>query len=388
MVLVAGRPTGADGHPAAGRVPVLVPAVAPALLTRAEYLDSLAAVGAEPPSPWADAAATAISAAPLIRAPYVERGRFTGLPDALGYRVEVMSGERLEVVLEAGSGDSLFLEIFEERPRDATAGEAAASPVAARAGDGRLTWEAERDGIVVLRLQPRPGAAPEYTLRLGRSAALVFPVADESAEVIGHFLEARDDGARLHRGVDIRAPRGTHVVAAADGVVERVEETLLGGLVVWLRESRTDRTHYYAHLDRQLVTAGRKVSAGDVLGTVGTTGNAPPETPHLHFGVYRDDNVALDPLPFIRPALDNGDDEPAADGPAPRSRARTRVDGAAFRPSSDGQGRAVALARGTEVEVVAEVGRLRRVRTPGGGDGFLAAWLLEPLAPPPGGRER
>ena len=92
------------------------------------------------------------------------------------------------------------------------------------------------------------------------------------------------------------APRGTPVLAGAAGRVSRVQETPVGGRVVWLQ---TDAgSLYYAHLDRQLVEPGARVAAGDTLGTVGNTGNAAATPPHLHFGVYGR-RGAVDPEPFV-----------------------------------------------------------------------------------------
>ena len=105
----------------------------------------------------------------------------------------------------------------------------------------------------------------------------------------------RDGGARRHEGIDVFAPRGTPVLAGAAGRVSRVQETPIGGRVVWLQ---TDAgSLYYAHLDRPLVAAGDRVGAGDTLGTVGNTGNAAATPPHLHFGIYAP--RAIDPEPFV-----------------------------------------------------------------------------------------
>jgi peptidoglycan LD-endopeptidase LytH len=359
------------------------------LLTRTAYLDSLDRAGAGPVAPWLAAAAAALPDAPSVRPPYAETGRFTTLPDAFGYRIELKAGERLHIDLAADDGDALFLELFHDDAAE-PGPDTFSNPLLALAGNGELVHDASSDGTVLLRLQPRPGAATVYTLRLSRTAALVFPVAWEGATVISHFLEGRDDGERLHLGIDIAAPRGAPVVAAAAGMVERVEETELGGLVIWIRETHSGRTHYYAHLDTRLVASGTVVAAGQVIGTVGTTGNAPETTPHLHFGVYRD-HVALDPLRYVDvPTGAAADTSVPADarGLPLRARARTRVAGAALRTSNRDEAAAVALPRGAEVEILAEAGRLRRVRTATGQHGFLAGWLLEPFPAPAGAGPR
>ena len=102
------------------------------------------------------------------------------------------------------------------------------------------------------------------------------------------FNEARD-GGRIHRATDILAPRGTPVVAAISGEVARMNQNSLGGIVVYMFDDEHRYVYYYAHLDHysDQLTTGLKVSAGDVIGYVGTSGNAPPDTPHLHFQAMR-----------------------------------------------------------------------------------------------------
>jgi hypothetical protein len=111
------------------------------------------------------------------------------------------------------------------------------------------------------------------------------------------FGAPRDGGARDHHGIDIFRPRGTPVVAAADGVVS-LDETPRGGRVVWLRDARMRRNIYYAHLDNWAVTSGALVRAGDVLGYIGNTSNARTTPPHRHFGVY--ERGPTDPVPYLR----------------------------------------------------------------------------------------
>lgn len=102
------------------------------------------------------------------------------------------------------------------------------------------------------------------------------------------FNESRD-GGRTHRATDILAPRGTPVVAAISGDVARMSQNTLGGVTAYLTDDEKKYVYYYAHLDHysDSLTPGLKVSAGDVIGYVGTSGNAPPETPHLHFQAMR-----------------------------------------------------------------------------------------------------
>lgn len=108
----------------------------------------------------------------------------------------------------------------------------------------------------------------------------------------------RDGGARRHEGLDIFAPRGRAVRAATEGIVLNVGNNRLGGQVVWVLGPGGQR-HYYAHLDRfSDVRRGQRVASGNVLGYVGTTGNARGTPPHLHYGIYTNAG-AINPYPLL-----------------------------------------------------------------------------------------
>jgi len=102
------------------------------------------------------------------------------------------------------------------------------------------------------------------------------------------FNDARD-GGRIHRATDILAPRGTPVVAAIDGEVFRLRQNSAGGTTAYLVDDERRYVYYYAHLDHysDRITEGLRVQQGFVIGYVGTSGNAPPDTPHLHFQAMR-----------------------------------------------------------------------------------------------------
>jgi len=109
-------------------------------------------------------------------------------------------------------------------------------------------------------------------------------------------------GARSHEGTDVFAERGTHVVAMADAVVQKVSrvDAGLGGLSVTY-EIDGHRV-YNAHLDKVAkgVEEGSKLRAGQVIGTVGTSGNAKGTPPHNHVGVYLPDGAPVNPYPILR----------------------------------------------------------------------------------------
>ena len=156
------------------------------------------------------------------------------------------------------------------------------------------------------------GRVAESDLGYLRGRELMVPVAGVRPErVPDSFYDARGS-SRLHHAVDILAPRGTPVLAADDGRVLRLRSNAAGGITVYAVDPTERFVYYYAHLDhyRDGLAEGAPLAKGDVIGYVGTTGNAPPDTPHLHFqvmlmGADRNrywDGVPVDPKPFL--ALD------------------------------------------------------------------------------------
>jgi murein DD-endopeptidase MepM/ murein hydrolase activator NlpD len=111
--------------------------------------------------------------------------------------------------------------------------------------------------------------------------------------------EPRDGGRRKHRGIDIFAPRGTGVVAVADGIVSFIGDQPKGGHCLWLT-TESGASFYYAHLDRWAagLYEGMEVRSGDLLGYVGNTGNARTTPPHLHFGINQNDEM-VNPYPIL-----------------------------------------------------------------------------------------
>jgi murein DD-endopeptidase MepM/ murein hydrolase activator NlpD len=121
-----------------------------------------------------------------------------------------------------------------------------------------------------------------------RSAAgLVVPVAGVRPEQLVDTFTAARSGGRRHDAIDIMAPLGTPVVAAASGTVQKLFYSERGGNTVYIRSPDGRTTYYYAHLHSYApgLTEKRQVRQGEVLGTVGHTGSASPEGPHLHFEI-------------------------------------------------------------------------------------------------------
>ena len=127
-------------------------------------------------------------------------------------------------------------------------------------------------------------------LVLGPSG-LAVPVAGIAVEdLVDTYQQSRAAGARVHNAIDIMAPEGTPVVAAAGGVVEKLYfSSGGGGITVYVRSPDQQWIYYYAHLQEYApgLQEGQKVEQGDRLGSVGSTGNANPAGPHLHFAVHQ-----------------------------------------------------------------------------------------------------
>jgi murein DD-endopeptidase MepM/ murein hydrolase activator NlpD len=118
---------------------------------------------------------------------------------------------------------------------------------------------------------------------------LVMPVDGVAPDDLhDSFFDVRS-GNRPHEALDIMAPRGTPVRAVRDGRIEKLFHSAAGGLTVYQFDPTQTYTYYYAHLDRYAdgLEEGDTVKQGDLLGYVGSTGNASPAAPHLHFAIFR-----------------------------------------------------------------------------------------------------
>ena len=117
----------------------------------------------------------------------------------------------------------------------------------------------------------------------------MVPVDGVSPEKVRDTFNAPRSDGRFHRATDILAPAETPVVAAIAGEVVRLSQNPAGGITAYLVDDERRYVYYYAHLAyySRAITAGLKVPQGFVIGYVGTSGNAPPDTPHLHFQAMR-----------------------------------------------------------------------------------------------------
>ncbi|WP_240704673.1 M23 family metallopeptidase [Croceicoccus sediminis] len=118
--------------------------------------------------------------------------------------------------------------------------------------------------------------------------ALRIPVEGVASSALIDTYDA-PRGSRSHEALDIMAPTGTPVVAAAQGTVEKLFLSDDGGKTIYVRSADGATIYYYAHLDTYApgLEEGEFVRAGQRIGTVGATGNADPAAPHLHFAVMQ-----------------------------------------------------------------------------------------------------
>lgn len=130
---------------------------------------------------------------------------------------------------------------------------------------------------------------PSLPQRTGAPGKLLLPVEGiKPAQLTDTFNQARGK-ERRHEALDIMAPKGTRVLAAADGKVVKLFTSKRGGLTVYQFDPTSTWAYYYAHLDRYAdgVKEGVQLKRGDLVGYVGSTGDASPEAPHLHFAVVQ-----------------------------------------------------------------------------------------------------
>ena len=121
------------------------------------------------------------------------------------------------------------------------------------------------------------------------AGGLVVPVQGIAAADLMDTYDDPRGSNRVHEALDIMAPAGTPVLATADGVVEKLFESDNGGLTIYQFDPTETWCYYYAHLQRYApgLAEGDHVKRGEVIGYVGSTGNASADAPHLHFGIYR-----------------------------------------------------------------------------------------------------
>lgn len=138
-------------------------------------------------------------------------------------------------------------------------------------------------------LPPSASFAGDADIAQLRSRALTLPVQGvNAAQLTDTYTQARAAGAP-HEALDIMATRGTPVLAVEDGKVVKLFLSKPGGITIYQFDPDTQYAYYYAHLDRYAdgVREGSYLRKGQVIAYVGSTGNASPDAPHLHFAVFK-----------------------------------------------------------------------------------------------------
>jgi murein DD-endopeptidase MepM/ murein hydrolase activator NlpD len=196
---------------------------------------------------------------------------------------------------------------------------------AVRADDGMADVDAPilEEGEKPAAPSPPPAAGPDAAARSSDPTAtivppspdelkrrgLVVPVEGVKADQLVDSFSDQRSGTRVHEALDILAPRNTPVKAVDDGTIARLFYSKAGGTTVYQFDPSEQFCYYYAHLERYAdgLHEGDRVRKGQVLGYVGTSGNAPKNTPHLHFAVFRLtaakhwwEGTPIDPYPILR----------------------------------------------------------------------------------------
>lgn len=171
---------------------------------------------------------------------------------------------------------------------------------------GELTWAAPESTLKTAPTNPQKAAAPaekkakaqsepEKTLSEAekksalaalKSLHLRTPIEGFDLQRIkGAFYEKR--GEEIHHAADLLAQRNTPVLAVADGKIAKLFLSKAGGITIYQFDPSERFVFYYAHLEKYAdgLVDGKAIKRGDVIGYVGTSGNAPKNTPHLHFSV-------------------------------------------------------------------------------------------------------
>jgi murein DD-endopeptidase MepM/ murein hydrolase activator NlpD len=251
---------------------------------------------------WLKEAAVTLSNPLDISLPYNETGYFpANRANGIGFRFTAKRGQKIIISLTKKTQENLAMYVDLWQPYPVSENRSPKFLLAADTVNLSLQYLVTEDTAFIVRIQPELLKQGEYTLSISAGPSLAFPIQQNvKSSIISLFGTGRDNGGRKHEGIDILAPKHSAAVASANGVVTRVNENALGGKVIFIRPDNASYSLYYAHLDSQIAKEGQRVKTGDVLGLTGNTGNAKFTVSHLHFGIYTNNNVALDPLYFVK----------------------------------------------------------------------------------------
>ena len=247
---------------------------------------------------WETRISTALKDSLEIELPYLETGELKPRNFAIySYATYLIPGEVIEAQINTDSSSTLiFSELYKKTDSETGKFEKIKS---GESQSKNLRFEIQKKGLYKIVIQPEIEANTPFKIEIKKSPTYLFPVSNGNNSDIGSYWgDIRDGGRRNHKGIDIFASRGTPVIAPIPGRIGFSGEKGLGGKQVWLRDGKRKQSLYYAHLD-SIVPNLSRVKIGDTLGFVGNTGNAKTTPPHLHFGIYKSGEGAIDPLGFV-----------------------------------------------------------------------------------------
>ncbi|MEA3008461.1 MAG: peptidoglycan LD-endopeptidase LytH [Sphingomonadales bacterium] len=163
--------------------------------------------------------------------------------------------------------------------------------------------------VAAPNVKPPPDPTPRSELVIGPTGLAIPVVGVKADDLQDTYTQSRAGGARVHNAIDIMAPHGTPVVAAAPGTLEKLFDSKGGGgTTAYVRSADGKWMYYYAHLQAYApgLHEGQAIRQGDAIGLVGSTGNANPAGPHLHFAINKMaegekwyDGTPINPYPLL-----------------------------------------------------------------------------------------
>jgi len=174
-----------------------------------------------------------------------------------------------------------------------------------------VTAAPAKESVAPPATAPAARVAPSVAQAADAPSGLLLPVQGIlTSQLRDTFTDARSEG-RVHDAIDIMADAGTPVLAVADGTVEKLFNSERGGLTIYQFEPSGRWCYYYAHLQRYADGLAEKqvIKRGEVIGYVGSTGNASADAPHLHFEAHVLGpekqwwkGVSINPYPLLKSA--------------------------------------------------------------------------------------
>jgi murein DD-endopeptidase MepM/ murein hydrolase activator NlpD len=234
---------------------------------------------------------------------------------ALAACIEVhdASDEAAKKAAADSAGGAVY--IGEPKPNAATPSPDTYGPDSATPGRGfgpaAIDSALRTDSMQTLEaIDSTPAARPTESNLAVLQRELTMPLAGVAKTALRDtYNEMRGGGTRPHEALDILAPRGTPVLSAASGRVLKLFNSKAGGLMVYAADSSEHFILMYGHLDAYQpgLAEGQPLRRGQPIGTVGTTGNASPAVPHLHFAIASSSDVKtwwkgapVNPYPLLR----------------------------------------------------------------------------------------